>query len=306
MPYFSLDYDGRVRDPAAAVLEQAEHLHRSEPGPGREPRRKSPPATRRSRCTSAKACTSARRSTAKSPPQTSPTRSSAGRTPTSQTRTSSPTSRRSKACQGAKGGPIKGIVTPDKHTIVFHLTEPKGQFVAERAGAAADGGRCRRNTPKNSTRTSRSNYGTVPGRHRARTCSRTTARARCSGIGYFPGKSATLVRNPNWNASTDFRPAYLNEINIKIGGDHAVIGRQVLEGTNIVAERHRRRQSISSWRPKSTRASCRSHPGAGNHYIALNNKRTDRSPTSTCARRSGRRSTARRWTRPAAARWSPT
>ena len=31
----------------------------------------------------------------------------------------------------AKGGPIKGIETPNKHTIVFHLTEPKGQIVAD-------------------------------------------------------------------------------------------------------------------------------------------------------------------------------
>ena len=26
------------------------------------------------------------------------------------------------------------------------------------------------------------------------------------GVGYQPGKSATLVRNPNWNPATDFRP----------------------------------------------------------------------------------------------------
>ena len=39
------------------------------------------------------------------------------------------------------------------------------------------------------------------------------------GIGYVPGKSATLVRNPNWNPATDFRPAYLNQIDIKLGGD---------------------------------------------------------------------------------------
>ena len=51
------------------------------------------------------------------------------------------------------------------------------------------------------------------------------------GTGYQPGKSATLVRNPNWNASTDYRPAYLNQINISIGGDPNVIGRQVLTGS---------------------------------------------------------------------------
>ncbi len=31
----------------------------------------------------------------------------------------------------ATGGPISGITTPDKHTIVFKLTEPKGSLVAE-------------------------------------------------------------------------------------------------------------------------------------------------------------------------------
>src|SRR5271165_897518 len=29
------------------------------------------------------------------------------------------------------GGPVKGITTPNKHEIVFHLDEPKGQLVAE-------------------------------------------------------------------------------------------------------------------------------------------------------------------------------
>src|SRR5207248_484014 len=54
------------------------------------------------------------------------------------------------------------------------------------------------------------------------------------GIGYQPGKSATLVRNPNWSASTDFRPAYLDQINVNIGGDTSVIGRQVLTGSHMV------------------------------------------------------------------------
>ena len=39
-----------------------------------------------------------------------------------------------KAIEGmptATGGPIKGIVTPDKRTIVFHLSEPKGRLVSD-------------------------------------------------------------------------------------------------------------------------------------------------------------------------------
>src|SRR5207302_5567296 len=92
------------------------------------------------------------------------------------------------------------------------------------------------------------------------------------GIGYQPGKSATLVRNPNWNASTDFRPAYVDQVNISIGGDPNVIGRQVLEGSDMVQsdapaasilklalQQHRSQLVISGG------------GGAGDRYVAVNN-----------------------------------
>ena len=31
-------------------------------------------------------------------------------------------------------------------------------------------------------------------------------------VGYEPGKRIELVRNPNWDAETDYRPAYLDRI----------------------------------------------------------------------------------------------
>ena len=52
------------------------------------------------------------------------------------------------------------------------------------------------------------------------------------GIGYNPGKNETLVRNPNWNAKLDWRPAYLNEIKVNVGGDSTVIGQQMLKGSD--------------------------------------------------------------------------
>ena len=75
---------------------------------------------------------------------------------------------------------------------------------------------------------------------------KTNSEGKVLGIGYQPGKSATLVRNPNWSASTDFRPAYLNQINIAIGGDPNVIGRQVLEGSAHGPDRTRRPRRSSS------------------------------------------------------------
>jgi len=63
---------------------------------------------------------------------------------------------------------------------------------------------------------------------------------KVTGIGYQTGKSAPLVRNPNWSASTYTSaykpPAYLNQINVNIGGEAAVIGQQVLKGTGVVQE----------------------------------------------------------------------
>jgi peptide/nickel transport system substrate-binding protein len=55
--------------------------------------------------------------------------------------------------------------------------------------------------------------------------------------GYKAGKSIQLVRNPNWDASKDFRPAYLDEITLRTNATDAnVAGRQVLQGQNLVLD----------------------------------------------------------------------
>ena len=48
--------------------------------------------------------------------------------------------------------------------------------------------------------------------------------------GYTPGTEIKLVRNPNWDASTDYKPAYVDSITIKEGNDPDVASRQILEG----------------------------------------------------------------------------
>jgi peptide/nickel transport system substrate-binding protein len=56
-------------------------------------------------------------------------------------------------------------------------------------------------------------------------------------VGYKPGKSIHLVRNPNWNKDLDFRPAYLDEITLTTNATDAnVSGRQVLSGQNLVLD----------------------------------------------------------------------
>jgi peptide/nickel transport system substrate-binding protein len=51
--------------------------------------------------------------------------------------------------------------------------------------------------------------------------------------GRVPGKSISIVRNPNWVASTDYRPAYVDAINIEEGNDDlATASRRVLSGSD--------------------------------------------------------------------------
>jgi peptide/nickel transport system substrate-binding protein len=53
--------------------------------------------------------------------------------------------------------------------------------------------------------------------------------------GRVPGKSIDIVRNPNWDKSTDYRPAYLNEIQIQEGNDDlATAARRALSGSATV------------------------------------------------------------------------
>jgi len=170
----------------------------------------------------------------------------------------------------ATGGPIKGIETPNKHEIVFHLSEPKGQIVADSlvlpltaAVPKEYAQKFDKNKPSNYA-----NYQVATGPYMLKN----DASGKVLGVGYVPGKSATLVRNPNWTASTDYRPAYLNEIDVKLGGTSAVIGRQVLEGTNIVQNESAVAQSAVRLAAEKYKSQLEISPGGGAHYIGVNNK----------------------------------
>jgi peptide/nickel transport system substrate-binding protein len=169
----------------------------------------------------------------------------------------------------ANGGPIKGIETPNKHEIVFHLDEPKGFFVAEALVLPLTAPVPREYAQKfdSNKPSDYANYEVATGPYMLEN----NAEGKVLGIGYVPGKSATLVRNPNWNAKTDFRPAYLNEIDIKIGGAEPVIDRQVLEGTNVVQNEPVPSSGVRL-AAEDYKGQIDLSPGGGNRYVALDNK----------------------------------
>src|SRR5437588_1178339 len=168
----------------------------------------------------------------------------------------------------SKGGPIPGVKATDKYTLELQLTEAQAPIVVASMvlpySAPVPEEYAKRFDEKKPSEYG--NYQVATGPYMLKASSA----GKILGIGYQPGKSATLVRNPTWSASTDFRPAYLDQINIAIGGDSNVIGRQVLEGSHLT-------QSDTPAAPilklafQQHRSQLQISPGAGDRYVAINN-----------------------------------
>lgn len=170
----------------------------------------------------------------------------------------------------AKGGPIPGVKALDPNTLQLKLTKPQAGIVVASMvlpyTAPVPEEYAKKFDAKKPSEYSSYMVATGPYMLKA------DSSGKILGTGYQPGKSLTLIRNPNWNASTDFRPAYLDQINVSIGGDSNVIGRQVLEGSHMLqtdapaapvlklaVQQHRSQLQISAG------------GGAGDRYIAVNN-----------------------------------
>ena len=125
---------------------------------------------------------------------------------------------------GAKpGAKISGIQTPDAHTVVFKLGRGTGGTLAAAlvlplaAPVPRDYA-----TPLDAEKASA--YGL-----------KQVATGPYMVASYKPGTKISLVRNPNWDAKTDFRPAYLDKIEMPQGNDDATIAsRKILAGSHMV------------------------------------------------------------------------
>jgi peptide/nickel transport system substrate-binding protein len=119
--------------------------------------------------------------------------------------------------------PIPGIVTPNKTTIVFHLKHPTaGGFVPALAmpGAVA--------VPKEYARKYDLQNPSTYAQH-------VVATGPYVNQSYKPGVSIVLTRNPNWKASTDFRPADLDKITISEGNsDLSIAAQRAVSGSSMV------------------------------------------------------------------------
>jgi peptide/nickel transport system substrate-binding protein len=135
------------------------------------------------------------------------------------------------AYKSGKAKDISGIQTPDAHTIVFKLSRPRGAIVAGCLSMPASAP-----VPKDYAQKFDKQQPSTYGQHQVAT-GPYMIEADSSGklTGYKPGSEIKLVRNPNWDAKTDYKPAYLNSITIKEGSDPDVAARQITSGSNMVS-----------------------------------------------------------------------
>jgi peptide/nickel transport system substrate-binding protein len=137
-----------------------------------------------------------------------------------------------RGASAATGGPIAGIATPNPFTIVFHLIRPVAGFFSRALAlpltAPVPASYARPFDAKNPSQYQ--DYEVATGPYMVQN----NSTGRVIGVGFRPGSSVVLVRNPNWNQRTDYRPAYLNRIVIRIGGDATSVARSVLSGSDMV------------------------------------------------------------------------
>src|SRR3954452_15337094 len=90
-------------------------------------------------------------------------------------------------------------------------------------------------------------------------------------IGYEPGKRIHLVRNPNWDRSTDFKPGYLDEIEIPEGnGDATLASRRILTGDSMVSGDWSPPPEILEEASTKYQDQLTIVPGATVRYVSLN------------------------------------
>jgi peptide/nickel transport system substrate-binding protein len=118
---------------------------------------------------------------------------------------------------------ISGIVTPDDQTIVFHVTTPTGPVLVQALSLPISAP-----VPEEYAKQFDSQNPSTYGEHQLST-------GPYMITNYQPSKNITLERNPNWDASTDWRPAYVDKVNFQEGfSDTVSASRKILTGSDQV------------------------------------------------------------------------
>src|SRR5262245_32481344 len=175
------------------------------------------------------------------------------------------------AFKDGKADHISGIETPDDQTIVFKLDRPRGAIVAGMLSMPASAP-----VPEEYAKKFDASNPSTYGQHVVATGPYMVQNdAQGNLTGRKPNEFIKLVRNPNWDAKTDYKPAYLDTITIQEGVDPQVASRQILAGQSMVSGDFQipAETLAATSRNAAQKAQLVLTPPTGRYrYIALNNR----------------------------------
>jgi len=169
--------------------------------------------------------------------------------------------------------PISGIQTPDKYTIVLKLTKPSGVFTGALAmPLTAPVPKEYASKYDNKKLSDYGSYQVASGPYMIEN----NAAGKVAGFGYVPSRKVVLVRNPNWESKTDYRPAYADKIVFSEGfQDPNVMTKKILGSSGDVngdspppATEMRRIMSSSTLKKQIFFT-----PASGGRYLPLNTQK---------------------------------
>jgi peptide/nickel transport system substrate-binding protein len=128
---------------------------------------------------------------------------------------------------------ISGVTTPDDQTIVLKLSRPEAVSVA-----AALVMPITMPVPEDyAAKFDAKNPSTYNAHVVATGPYMVKNDAQGNTVGYQAGRSIDLVRNPNWDKTTDYRPAYVDEVQMTTNeSDASISAQQVLTGSHMTLD----------------------------------------------------------------------
>jgi peptide/nickel transport system substrate-binding protein len=174
------------------------------------------------------------------------------------------------AFTSGKAKEISGITTPDDQTLVIKTAKPSGVLTS----AGALGEPCTVPVPKDYAQKYDKGKQSTYGQHQVFLGPYMIENDGKGNItGYKPGQKLTLVRNPNWDKGSDFRPAYFDRIEINGGNDVHTAAKKTLSGQSLISGDYAAPPTdILKEGLTSRKSQFQITPSNGNRYISLNTK----------------------------------